>query len=124
LRQIEALKAVIEHSTVSAAAKVLHVSQPAMSKLIAHLEAEAGLQLLARIKGRLTPTEPGMRLYDEVDRTLAVWPTTKHTSSATEYYVRWMFHKMGMPKSMTPFSSRRQTAGARNCPAMGKFTFS
>ena len=68
LRQIEAFKAVIEHGTVSAAAAMLNVSQPAMSKLIAHLEADATLRLFDRIKGRLTPTEQGMRLYAEVDR--------------------------------------------------------
>jgi DNA-binding transcriptional LysR family regulator len=68
LRQIEAFKAVIEHGTISAAASVLHVSQPAMSKLIAHLEADAALRLFDRVKGRLIPTEQGMRLYEEVDR--------------------------------------------------------
>jgi DNA-binding transcriptional LysR family regulator len=68
LRQIEAFKAVIEHGTVSAAAAMLHVSQPAMSKLIAHLETDAALRLFDRAKGRLTPTEQGMRLYAEVDR--------------------------------------------------------
>src|SRR4051794_13727086 len=68
LRQIEAFKAVIEHSTVSTAASVLNISQPAMSKLIAHLEADAELRLFERIKGRLAPTEQGMRLYEEIDR--------------------------------------------------------
>ncbi len=68
LRQIEAFKAVIEHGTVSAAAAMLHISQPAMSKLIAHLEADAALRLFDRAKGRLMPTEQGMRLYAEVDR--------------------------------------------------------
>src|ERR1700735_2810518 len=68
LRQIEAFKAVMEHGTVSAAAAMLHVSQPAMSKLIAHLEADAAMRLFDRVKGRLTPTEQGMRLYAEVDR--------------------------------------------------------
>ncbi len=68
LRQIEAFKAVIEHGTVSAAAAMLHVSQPAMSKLIAHLEADSGLRLFDRAKGRLTPTGQGARLYAEIDR--------------------------------------------------------
>ena len=58
----------IEHGTVSTAAAVLHVSQPAISKLIANVEADAALHLFDRFKGRLTPTEPGIRLYAEVDR--------------------------------------------------------
>ncbi|HLH87985.1 MAG TPA: LysR family transcriptional regulator [Xanthobacteraceae bacterium] len=68
LRQIEAFKAVIEHGTVSRAADVLNVSQPAISKLIAHLEADAEVRLFDRVKGRLAPTERGMRLYQEIDR--------------------------------------------------------
>jgi len=71
LRQIEAFKAVIEHGTVSAAADMLNISQPAMSKLIAHLEADTDLKLFDRIKGRLEPTERGMRLYSEIDRIFA-----------------------------------------------------
>jgi DNA-binding transcriptional LysR family regulator len=68
LRQIEAFKAVIEFGTISRAAVVLHVSQPAMSKMIANLELDADLMLFERLKGRLAPTERGMRLYDEIDR--------------------------------------------------------
>ena len=68
LRQVEAFKAVIEHGTISRAAAVLHVSQPAMSKMIANLEADADLVLFDRLKGRLAPTQRGMRLYDEIDR--------------------------------------------------------
>jgi DNA-binding transcriptional LysR family regulator len=68
LRQIEAFKAVIENGTISRAAAALHVSQPAMSKMIATLEADADLALFDRVKGRVAPTQLGMRLYDEVDR--------------------------------------------------------
>ena len=71
LRQIEAFKAVIENGTVSRAALVLSISQPAMSKLIAHLEGDTGLRLFNRLKGRLAPTEQAMRLYDEIDRIFA-----------------------------------------------------
>ena len=71
LRQIEAFKAVIENSTISRAAVILNISQPAMSKLIAHLEFDTGLSLFHRVKGRLAPTEHGMRLYDEVQRIFA-----------------------------------------------------
>lgn len=71
LRQIEAFKAVIESGTVSGGAELLNVSQPAMSQLIAHLEFDSGLRLFDRVKGRLVPTERGLRLYDEVGRIFA-----------------------------------------------------
>ena len=71
LRQIEAFKAVIETGTVSRAAQTLHISQPAASKLLAHLEADIGLQLFERERGKLRPTERGIRLYEEVDRIFA-----------------------------------------------------
>lgn len=68
LRQIEGFKAVIENGTVSRASQILNVSQPALSKLIAHLEFDSGLRLFDRVNGRLAPTEHAMRLYDEVGR--------------------------------------------------------
>ncbi|HEV7256635.1 MAG TPA: LysR substrate-binding domain-containing protein [Bosea sp. (in: a-proteobacteria)] len=71
LRQVEAFKAVIEFGTVSRAAEMMNVSQPAMSKLIAHLEEDTGLRLFDRIKGRLVLTRRGMRLYEEIDRIFA-----------------------------------------------------
>ncbi|CAM5184349.1 LysR family transcriptional regulator [Bosea thiooxidans] len=71
LRQVEAFKAVIEHGTVSRAAEVMNVSQPAISKLVAHLEEDTSLRLFERVKGRLAPTPNGMRLYSEVDRIFA-----------------------------------------------------
>lgn len=71
LRQVEAFKAVIENGTLARAAEILHVSQPAMSKLIAHLEIDTGLKLFDRLKRRLAPTEHGMRLYEEIDRIFA-----------------------------------------------------
>lgn len=71
LRQIEAFKAVIEYGTVSRAAEMINISQPAMSKLVAHLEDDTGLRLFDRVKGRLVATRRGMRLYEEIDRIFA-----------------------------------------------------
>lgn len=71
LRQIEAFKALIEHGTVSRAALVINLSQPAVSKLIANLEYDTGLQLFDRVKGLLAPTDHAMQLYEEVDRIFA-----------------------------------------------------
>lgn len=68
LRQIEVFKALIEQGTVSRAAEVLGVSQPAASKLLMNLESDTGLKLFDRYKGRLAPTTQASRLYEEVGR--------------------------------------------------------
>lgn len=71
LRQIEAFKAVVDLGTISRGAEAMNLSQPAMSKIITHLEEDTGLRLFDRIKGRLAPTEQAMQLYGEVDRIFA-----------------------------------------------------
>jgi DNA-binding transcriptional LysR family regulator len=81
LRQIEAFKAVIENGTVSRAAEIFNISQPAMSKLIVHLEFDTGLRLFDRVKGRLIPTEHAMRLYEEIDR---IFSGVRQVESAVE----------------------------------------
>lgn len=71
LRQIEAFKAVVESGSVSRAAEVLRISQPAVSKLISHFEYAVGFAVFDRVRGRLVPTADGMMLYREVDRVFA-----------------------------------------------------
>lgn len=68
LRQIEAFRAVVEVGTVSRAAELLRISQPAVSKLLINLEEDADLKLFDRESGRLVLTDRGMRLYEEIDR--------------------------------------------------------
>jgi DNA-binding transcriptional LysR family regulator len=71
LRQIEAFKAIMENGTVSRAAEVLNVSQPAVSKLIGHLEFDTGVRLFDRVRRRLVPTDHALRLHQEVERIFA-----------------------------------------------------
>lgn len=70
LRQLEAFRAVILGQTVTRAAEMLHISQPAATRLIASLEEDIGFTLFDRIKGRLQPTAEAMTLYQEVQRSL------------------------------------------------------
>lgn len=70
LRQLEAFRAVILSQTVTRAAEMLHISQPAATRLIASLEDDIGFTLFDRIKGRLQPTAEAMTLYQEVQRSL------------------------------------------------------
>jgi len=68
LRHIEAFKAVMENGTVSRAAEVMHISQPAVSKLLQSFERGAGFKVFDRQQGRLTPTAEGLMLYRDVER--------------------------------------------------------
>jgi DNA-binding transcriptional LysR family regulator len=70
LRQLEAFRALILGQTVTRAAEMLHISQPAATRLIASLEADIGFELFDRVKGRLQPTPEALTLYQEVQRSL------------------------------------------------------
>ncbi|RZM04112.1 MAG: LysR family transcriptional regulator, partial [Variovorax sp.] len=70
IRQLEAFRAVMTWQTVTRAAEALHVSQPAVTRLIADLEESVGFLLFSRIRGRLYPTAEGQALYEEVERSL------------------------------------------------------
>lgn len=65
-RQLEVFRAVMDAGTVSAAARVLGVSQPAVSRKVAQLEADFDIDLFARERGRLMPTAHALELYREV----------------------------------------------------------
>lgn len=66
LRQIEAFKAVIEATSVTAAAEAMRISQPGVSRLLRNLEETVGFALFERRKGRLIPTVEARLFYDEV----------------------------------------------------------
>ncbi|RZA11935.1 MAG: LysR family transcriptional regulator, partial [Lysobacteraceae bacterium] len=70
LRQMEVFRAVMLAGGVVGAAELLHVSQPAVSKVLAQAARQAGFALFERIRGRLVPTPEGEQLYQEID---ALW---------------------------------------------------
>ena len=67
-RDIEIFRAVMQCGTLSAAADVLHVSQPALSKALRHCEDRLGFQLFQRAAGRLVPTAEAGTLLPEAER--------------------------------------------------------
>ncbi|KKM12023.1 hypothetical protein SY88_05775 [Clostridiales bacterium PH28_bin88] len=56
------------HGSFSRAAEVLYVSQPALSRQVAALEQEMGLELLVRHGKGVVLTEAGRRLYEYAER--------------------------------------------------------
>lgn len=67
LKQMEVFRAVMLTGGVVGAAQLLHVSQPAVSKMLAQTQRHLGFPLFARIKGRLVPTPEAQALNEEVD---------------------------------------------------------
>lgn len=66
MRQIEAFRAVMVSGGVTAAAGMLHISQPSVSRLISDLERVLGFMLFERRGRRLVPTRRGETFFDAV----------------------------------------------------------
>lgn len=57
----------MKHGSITRAAEIMHISQPAVSRLIAGLEADIGFRLFARSGGKTQPTAEAESLIEEVD---------------------------------------------------------
>lgn len=67
-RQVEAFRAVMLTGSMTGAAEHMHVSQPAISRLIRDFEAEVAMPLFDRRGNRLQPREAALLLFGEVER--------------------------------------------------------
>ena len=67
LRHMEVFRAVMLTGGVVGAAELLHISQPAVSKILGHAQRQLGFALFVRIKGRLVPTAEGQALHAEIE---------------------------------------------------------
>lgn len=70
LRQLRAFLAVAQQRHFRRAAERLHLSQPAVSRHIADLEAELGVRLFDRSTREVVPTEAGRYLESAIERVL------------------------------------------------------
>ena len=68
LRQLEYFCAVAEEKSISAAARELHVAQPPISRQIAQLEEELGVQLFLRGSKGMALTDAGQSLYQQTQQ--------------------------------------------------------
>ncbi|WP_348788809.1 LysR family transcriptional regulator [Leifsonia sp. NPDC080035] len=79
IRQLDAFLAAARSGSVSAAARELYVSQPALSRRLAALEAEVGMPLFARTSAGLVLNRAGLRflpiahdIHDRLSQGLSV----------------------------------------------------
>jgi DNA-binding transcriptional LysR family regulator len=84
LRELEVLRAMIASRKTIAAATLLGISQPAVSRAIASLEERVGRSLFRRDGGRLVPTADAFALEAEASEIfaalerLSLWPDGAH----------------------------------------------
>ena len=71
IRQLQALRALVLAGTTTEAAQLLHMTQPAVSKLISRVEEEFNVRIFDRRHGRLVMTPEGRTIYADVERILS-----------------------------------------------------
>ena len=71
LRHIEIFHAIMVSGSVNAAARMLNVTQPAVTKMLQHAEDQLRFKLFTRLKGRLVATQEAHVLYSEVEKLYA-----------------------------------------------------
>jgi len=70
IKALESFREVMRTGSVTAAARRLRLTQPAVSRHLAQVETDLGLELFYRERGRLTPSPDALRLYEEADLAL------------------------------------------------------
>jgi DNA-binding transcriptional LysR family regulator len=68
-RQVEVFKAIMDSGSVTGAAAILRISQPAVTKALRLIELDLGLQLFIRSSKGIAATDEARALYAEVERT-------------------------------------------------------
>ncbi len=67
-RQLEVFCMLMRCGTVTGAAAMLNISQPALSQILLHAEDQLGFKLFNRVRGKLVPTREAEELYPECER--------------------------------------------------------
>lgn len=88
IRQLEALRALVAGQTVTRAAEILCVTQPAMSRILGQLERDVGVRLFSRRGHRLTLTGNGESFFREAQRVLS---SSDHLTQVAEDLRRGRF---------------------------------
>lgn len=78
MRAIEIFRALMHAGSTGKAAMLLGISQPAVSQAIRKFEAESGLRLFERVRGRLVATPEAHALLVEVDSYVTGFENLKH----------------------------------------------
>ena len=120
-RQVEAFRAVMLTGSMTSAAELLGVTQPAVSRMISDFEAIAKLSLFERRPNHIVPTADAVALYGEVERSfvglnrILDYARTLNTQTAGEVSIAAMpaFATEVLPRFVGRFLNSRPDARVR-----------
>jgi LysR family transcriptional regulator, nitrogen assimilation regulatory protein len=99
LRQLRYFVAVVECGSLSRAASLVHIVQPALSQQMVQLEQELGAQLLQRSVRGVTPTPAGQAFYQHARQLLKLAGETRDVVHNASGEVGGHV-KLGLPSSL------------------------
>jgi len=124
LRQVEAFRALMETNSVTKAGKLLFITQPAVSRLIADFEDTVGFCLFERRKGRLYPTEEGKLLYKEVEKAFIGLKQIAQTAQSIKSLARGSLRIVAIPAMVTSFLPSVVSAFSKKYSGINIFLYS
>lgn len=104
LRQVEAFRAVMITGTVTNAADMLYISQPAVSRLLSDIERTVGFRLFFRANRQLIPTAEGHALYEEVEKAFLGLDQIASAATAIREYRRGHLRLVTIPSVVSTFA--------------------
>ena len=82
LKHVEVFHAVMLTGSVSGAARILHVTQPAVTQTLRHAELQLGYALFTRQRNRIVPTSEAVALYPEVQQLMVMLESVRRAAAA------------------------------------------
>jgi LysR family nitrogen assimilation transcriptional regulator len=99
MRQLRYFVAIVDCGSLSRAAALVHIVQPALSQQMTQLEEELGTQLLHRSVRGVTPTDAGLALYRHAQQILKLAVDTKNVVRASDAGLSGRV-RLGLPSSI------------------------
>lgn len=99
MRQLRYFVAIVDSGSLSRAAALVHIVQPALSQQMTQLEEELGTQLLQRSVKGVTPTDAGLAFYRHAQQILKLASDTRNVVRASDAGLSGRV-RLGLPSSI------------------------
>ena len=114
IRQVEAFRAVVTLGSMTKAAELLGISQPAVSRLMVDFQETVGFKLFRRQRNGAEPTEDARRLFEQVEKLFVGLEDLNHqvhaihnlTSGTISVVAMGLYANGLLPEIIAQFSTR------------------